>query len=275
MNAKRTLRRWVKSALRPKPGRKPPSSVSIICNAVPLLIKTYKRLIKICPLLFDQALIDATLAKHLDEPLLKGSHGGRTHPSPPLEDEGLRDFRRWGSVGRNAQQVQAERPSAWARASHWSSIALKRLDNVQSAAELHALAHTSGPPPASKPKLPQDLSTEAWNCLAREERQEIRVLWPLCHRIWEVIWSAQQGIREQQLAGELDFFDGLRLVHVIVALERFRIHCAPAFPAALPGESEQPSVPSEALPGAADEKIINLMARVQAWRTHLHLEQAA
>src|SRR3954465_15630706 len=71
MNAKRTLRNWIKAALRPGAEPKPRSSASIICDAVPLLIRTQQRLMKLAPLLFDADRIEAAVSKRLDDVLFK------------------------------------------------------------------------------------------------------------------------------------------------------------------------------------------------------------
>src|SRR5438045_9133928 len=85
MNAKQTLRRWVKSALRPKPEPKPQSSASIICQAVPLLIKTHKQLMKIAPLLFDADRIEAAVSSRVADVTFKVKYGGRSWSAAELD----------------------------------------------------------------------------------------------------------------------------------------------------------------------------------------------
>lgn len=85
MNAKRTLRNWIKAALRPKPEPKPQSSASIICDAVPLLIKTEKRLMKLAPLLFDADRIEEEVSRRLHDVLFKVKFGGRSWSAAELD----------------------------------------------------------------------------------------------------------------------------------------------------------------------------------------------
>src|SRR3954447_25613669 len=77
MNAKRTVRNWIRAALRPKPEPKPQSSASIVCHAVPLLIKTQKRLMKVAPLLFDADRIEAGVSSRVADVAFKVKYGGR------------------------------------------------------------------------------------------------------------------------------------------------------------------------------------------------------
>ena len=85
MNAKRTLRNWVKAALRPKADPKPQSSASILCDAVPLLIKTEKRLMKLVPLLFDAARIEEEVSKRVWDVTFKEKFGGRSWSAAELD----------------------------------------------------------------------------------------------------------------------------------------------------------------------------------------------
>src|SRR5689334_11177657 len=85
MNAKRTLRNWVKAALRPTPGPKPQSSASIVCDAVPLLIKTEKQLMKLAPLLFDAARIEEEVSKRVWDVTFQEKFGGRSWSAAELD----------------------------------------------------------------------------------------------------------------------------------------------------------------------------------------------
>jgi hypothetical protein len=85
MNVKRTLRTWTKAALRPKPDPKPQSSASIVCDAVPLLIKTEKRLMKLAPLLFDTARIEEEVSKRVWDVTFQEKFGGRSWSASELD----------------------------------------------------------------------------------------------------------------------------------------------------------------------------------------------
>ena len=85
MNAKRTVRNWIKAALRPKPEPKPQSSASIICDAVPLLIKTQTRLMRLAPLLFDAARIETEIANRVANVTFQLKFGGRSWSAAELD----------------------------------------------------------------------------------------------------------------------------------------------------------------------------------------------